>query len=129
MGNADGDSEIVGVIAVRSGLSIEQAHAVTHAAIETLADRLSGGEALDLMRHLPSPLRPAPRPKHKPADGFGLDEFIRRVSTQTGLPLEQAEAGIRAVLGTLRELLPAEEFEDVAAQLPREIGELALSAG
>jgi uncharacterized protein (DUF2267 family) len=116
--------EFIGGVAERAGVSTDDAEALTHATLQTLADRISGGEAEDVAAGLPDVLQSLMLPpRAKQAERFGLDEFLRRVSDRAGVPAAQARDGARAVLTTVRETVEG-EFEDVMMQLPREFEEL-----
>jgi len=60
-----------------------------------------------------------------PAESFGLEEFIRRVSDRAHVPSEQAREGARAVFAILHEAVSGGEFRDVMSQLPSEFTEFA----
>ena len=66
--------------AERAGLPEETAERIEHATLQTLADRISGGEAQDLAAQLPRPLQDDLRPPREEAEAFGVDEFVRRVA-------------------------------------------------
>ncbi|MYV38821.1 DUF2267 domain-containing protein [Streptomyces sp. SID1328] len=87
-----------------------------------LADRISGGEAQDLAESLPDPLKSWLRTDEEIAKGYGANSFVRRVADRAEVPHDLAEAGIRAVLATLREAAGDRDqgFRDATAQLPRE---------
>lgn len=106
--------------AERSGVSPDVAETLTRATFEVLADRISGGEAQDLAEPLPEPLKSWLRTDEEIAKGYGPNSFVRRVADRAEVPHELAEAGIRAVLATLREAVGDQEFRDATAQLPRE---------
>jgi uncharacterized protein (DUF2267 family) len=110
--------------AERAGLSEETAERIEHATLRTLADRISGGEALDLAAQLPTRLRHDLRPPHEEAEAFGVDEFVRRVAERGDVGPDEARTGVAAVLTTVREAVTPGEFDDVLSQLPREYGEL-----
>jgi uncharacterized protein (DUF2267 family) len=118
--------DFIDAVARRAGVSTEQATAITHATLETLADRISGGEANDLADQLPGGLEDHLRkpPTREFAESFGLGEFMQRVSARAGVDGPLASAGVRAVLTTLREAVAGDEFEDMLAQLPKEFGEV-----
>jgi uncharacterized protein (DUF2267 family) len=111
-------------VAQRAGVSAEQAEIHTRATLQTLADRLTAGEALDLAAQLPKPLQMALRQRTETAERFGLAEFSRRVRERAGIDEAAATNGIRAVFATMREAVTSGEFDDVLAQLPREFAEL-----
>lgn len=78
--------ELLNTVAQRAEISADQANAFTRATLETLAERISGGEARDLAAPLPKELQQPLRPRAEDAERFGLEEFIRRVSQRTELP-------------------------------------------
>ncbi|GHF18967.1 DUF2267 domain-containing protein [Streptomyces griseoluteus] len=106
--------------AERAGVSPDVAETLTRATFEVLADRISGGEAQDLAEPLPEPLKSWLRTDEEMAKGYGANSFVRRVADRAEVPHDLAEAGIRAVLATLREAVGDQEFRDATAQLPRE---------
>ena len=57
---------------------------------KTLADRISKEEALDLVEELPPELAPAMF-TDGPAEGFDVDEFIRRVAEREGADMASAK--------------------------------------
>jgi uncharacterized protein (DUF2267 family) len=111
--------------AEKAGLPKDQAEQLARATLETLADRITPGEADDLAAQLPEPLKePLLRPPDQPAEAFGVEEFIRRVSERAHVDPETARTGAVAVLDTVREAVTPGEFDDVTAQLPQEYREL-----
>jgi uncharacterized protein (DUF2267 family) len=66
--------------AERAGLPEETAERIEHATLQTLVDRITGGEAQDLAAQLPRPLQDDLRPPRKEAEAFDVDEFVRRVA-------------------------------------------------
>jgi uncharacterized protein (DUF2267 family) len=117
--------EFVQAVATRAGVSPEQARALTHAGLETLADRISGGEANDLADQLPEGLADHLRkpPTRELAEPFRLGQFVERVMVRAGVDRMLANAGVHAVLTTLRDAVAADEFDDMMAQLPKEFRE------
>jgi uncharacterized protein (DUF2267 family) len=114
--------DFIKAVAKRAGVSPEQATTIAYATLETLADRISGGEAADLADQLPDRLADHVQksPVREYAEPFELDEFIRRVSARAGIDAKMAETGARAVLTTVREAVPGYEFGDMIAQLPKD---------
>lgn len=108
----------------RAGASEEQTEIMIRATLETLADRLTAGEVLDLAAQLPKPLQTALRPRTETAERFDRAEFIRRTSERAGIDEAAAATAIRAVFTTLREAVTSGEFDDVLAQLPRDFAGL-----
>ncbi|WP_433393333.1 DUF2267 domain-containing protein [Micromonospora sp. KLBMP9576] len=109
-------------VARRTATSSEQAVALTRATLETLAERLTGGEALDLAAQLPKPLQLVlnPSPSTESAQRFGSAEFVARVALRAGVTEPAARDAARAVFVTLREAVSGGEFDDVVVQLPRD---------
>ncbi|MGC5285187.1 DUF2267 domain-containing protein [Micromonospora sp. DT231] len=110
----------------RTATSSEQAVEVTHAVLETFAERLTGGEVLDLAAQLPQPLQLVlkPSPSTEQADRFGAAEFVARVALRAGVREPAARDAARAVFTTLREAITGGEFDDVVTQLPRDYRDL-----
>ncbi|MER7894126.1 DUF2267 domain-containing protein [Micromonospora sp. NPDC094482] len=109
-------------VAQRTRTSSEQAVTLTRATLVTLAERLTGGEVLDLAAQLPKPLQVVlkPGPGTEAADRFGAAEFVARVGERAAVDEPAARDAIRAVLTTLREAITGGEFDDVVVQLPRD---------
>jgi uncharacterized protein (DUF2267 family) len=98
------------------------------AVLQTLAERISKGEARDLAQHLPPGLAPWLATESGP-EPFDVDEFLRRVADREGgVSLAQAERDARAVFAMLGRLAPAEEIDDMAAQLPNDFAPLVAEA-
>ncbi|MCW3047134.1 MAG: hypothetical protein JWO74_1418 [Solirubrobacterales bacterium] len=100
----------------------EQAERAVRATLQTLAERISGGEVDDLERALPPELRgPLERGKalsNAAARPMSLDDFVRAIAEREGATPAEAREHARAVFATLREAVGDEELADVAAQLP-----------
>jgi uncharacterized protein (DUF2267 family) len=109
-------------VAQRTRTESEQAVRLTRAVLETLAERLTGGEVLDLAAQLPRPLQLVlkPSPRTESADRFGAAEFVARVALRGGVEEPAARDAVRAVFTTLREAISGGEFDDVVTQMPRE---------
>ncbi|MEU8781111.1 DUF2267 domain-containing protein [Streptomyces sp. NPDC048637] len=118
------DKEFFRAVADRAGLSRQEAADLTRATLETLALRLSGGEARDLALELPEPLRVSLQQGRAEMVVFGPAESIRRVRRRTGLSGPEADRGVRAVLGTLQEAISRKEFAHAMSQLGKEYAHL-----
>lgn len=120
------DEDFIDAVASRAGLPAEQAATLTRATLTTLAERISGGEANDLADQLPDALGQHLRtsPVREDAEPFGTGEFVRRVRERAGVDETAAATAVRAVLATLPQAVLGGEFEDTAAQLPKEYGEM-----
>jgi uncharacterized protein (DUF2267 family) len=117
-------TEFIQSVAARPAVSPNQAEPLTRATLETLAERISGGELRDLAPRLPEELRGCLRKPTETAEPFGLTEFFQRVRTRAGVDLQSATGGTRAVLDTLREAVSAKEYGDLVSQLPEEFWQL-----
>jgi uncharacterized protein (DUF2267 family) len=114
-------NEFIETVSQRTGLPREAAETLTHASLQVLGERLSGGEAEDLRAQLPKELKgDLDVPKQKPAEGFGAEEFTRRVAERAGMDEVAAQLGAAAVLATLSDAVTPGEFDDVLSQLGRE---------
>ena len=108
----------------RAAIRPEDARRATEAVLETLAERIAGGEVDDLIARLPvelhEPLRRGKEAHGGKATRMRLDEFVRRVAEREGVDLDEAREHARAVFETLRDAVGEREFLDVTAQLPEE---------
>jgi uncharacterized protein (DUF2267 family) len=106
------------------GLSADEAAEAVDATLETLAERISGGEVEDLMSQLPRELHPALVRGSDESQGvaqrMSLEEFVRELAEREGATPDDAVDHARAVFKTLRQAVDEGEFEDVMAQLPDE---------
>jgi uncharacterized protein (DUF2267 family) len=110
-------------VADRAGIRPADAQRTTEAVLETLAERIAGGEVADLIAMLPVELHPALRrgaARTRKATRMSLEDFVRRVAEREGIDPWQAREHVRAVFETLREAIDPREFVDVTAQLPAE---------
>jgi uncharacterized protein (DUF2267 family) len=107
-----------------AGVDADTARRATDAVLETLAERIAGGEVEDLISRLPvelhEPLRRGDDASNGAAARMSLDTFLRHVAEREGVDLEQAREHTRAVFAALREAVGEKEFSDVTAQLPNE---------
>jgi uncharacterized protein (DUF2267 family) len=114
----------------RAGLDRERAERALEAVLETLAERIAGGEVDDLAEALPEELAPALHRGRERSGGraqrLSLDEFVARVAEREDLTWEDALEHVRAVFATLREVLPAKELSDLLDELPRAYHEALL---
>lgn len=118
-------TEFIQAVAAKPKISPAQAEPITRATLQTLAERITGGQARDLASQLPEELKASvtssagvnPEP-------FGLPEFLERVQARAAVDLQAATDGARAVLDTLREKISAKEYGDVVDQLPQDFWQL-----
>jgi len=120
--------EFIEAVAERADTSRGEAQALVRATLRTLAERISGGEAEDLRAQLPRELKGDLASPEENAQGFDVDEFVRRVAERTGLDATDARARVAAVLSVLRDAVSPGEFDDVLSQLGREFAELIEAA-
>ena len=94
--------------------------------LQTLADRLTGKEANDLLAQLPAALKelvvvsPSPQP-------ISVDEFVQRVADELSVEPDEARRRIRAVFATLREAVTWGELRDVLEEVDPEYVDLLLA--
>ena len=118
--------DFIGQVQHRAGPgSHAEAERATRATLETLAERLAGGEAHDLAAQLPPELA---RSLELPDAGIGakltLDEFFELVSEREGVDLPDATFHARVVIGVLTEAVSMGEIQDVRVQLPAAFAQL-----
>jgi uncharacterized protein (DUF2267 family) len=105
----------------RTGVGWDRAEHAARAALETLGERISGGQARDLARDLPSDVRRWLLDSAAgDAEAFDATEFVRRVAEREGVDTDTAEQHARAVFVAVARLVPGREFEQMVAELPRD---------
>jgi uncharacterized protein (DUF2267 family) len=115
----------VTTIQQKAGISWDKAERAARATLETLGERISGGQARDLAADLPSQAREWLLRHGGNAEPFDAREFVRRVAEREEVDTETAERHARAVLVALARLLPGDEIADLAAELPKDYAPLA----
>jgi uncharacterized protein (DUF2267 family) len=112
----------------RTGLGPDGARRAVRAVLGTLAERIPAGQVRDVMMWLPRDLHDDLRAGVSRADDSSprmpATDFLRRVAEREGLEPEVAVGHVRAVLATLRDALPPDEFSDVQVGLPPEYSPL-----
>lgn len=92
------------------------------------AQRLSGGEAEDLLLGLPRTLRPLVtrcfRHPERQVETFGVDTLVARVAEHLQTSPQRARELVTAVFGAVRAVLPADQVQDAASQLPPDLRDL-----
>ena len=91
--------------------------------LQTLAERIDRGEARDLAARLPAEVAPWIATT-SPAEGFDVDEFVRRVAQREGVDEPTAYGHARAVLDALDRAVGPDELADVAAELSNDYAAL-----
>ena len=102
-----------------SGFTGESAERAVTAVLRTLAERLSVGEARDLVEELPPQLGPYLFTAD-PAEGFDVDEFLRRVAERADFDSQTAKVAAQGVFTALARAVGEREFADLVAQLPKD---------
>lgn len=117
------ENEFVDRVSGRAGLDMPAAARAAEAVLETLAERIAGGEVDDIAEALPESLRGALERGKQNSGGkaqkMSLDEFVARIADREGITWEDALEHTRAVFATLREALPDKEWSDLLDELPR----------
>ena len=118
--------EFIGQVQNRARLSSRgDAEVATRATLETLAERLAGGEPFNAAAQLPKGI--ANYLQHEYAGmgtRFSLDEFFQRISQREGVELPDAVYHARVVIEVLREAISPGEINDIRSQLPSEYNAL-----
>jgi uncharacterized protein (DUF2267 family) len=118
----------VTTIQQKAGISWEKAERAAQATLETLAERISSGEARDLAADLPSGVRDWLLEARGNAQPFDANEFVRRVAEREGVDTDTAERHARAVLIALARLERSDEIADLMAELPKDYAPLLREA-
>ncbi len=102
--------------------SREEAEKATRATLETLAERLAGGEPHDLASQLPPELAGYLRYEgEETSEPFSLDEFFERVTRRDeGVDQPRAVYHARVVMEVLGDAVTRGEMDHVRSQLPSE---------
>jgi uncharacterized protein (DUF2267 family) len=109
------------------GLDREAAGRAVQATLQTLAERLPGGEAWHILRELPAELKPSMHNDSGP-DAFGVDEFLHRVAEREGTDTETALRHARGVFDALGDALSPDVAAHLAASLPQTFAPLVAEA-
>ncbi|HEY2194643.1 MAG TPA: DUF2267 domain-containing protein [Actinomycetospora sp.] len=119
------DNQFIDEVAERANVVREQAEALTRATLWTLGERITGGEARHIAAQLPVELQTPLVAAEEEAEGFSLDEFIRRTAERAGVDRGTADIGVAAVLATLRDTISGDDVSHMMSQLPLEFREVA----
>ena len=112
----------LGLVGDHAGVDRDRARRAAEAVLETLAERIDGGEIDDLIERLPMELHP-PLQRGRARTGgratrLGLDAFVIRVAQREGGGDLEAVQHAHAVFLALRETVGDDEFFDITSQLP-----------
>lgn len=119
--------EFIRMVQSDAGLDADAAERAARATLTTLAERLSPGEARDLLEEVPAEMKPRVYTESA-AERFDIDEFLRRVAERAGMDVETAERHARAVFFAFGRAVRADEIDDVAAELPQDFEPLITEA-
>jgi uncharacterized protein (DUF2267 family) len=115
----------VAAVAERAGLDADAARRATDATLETLAERIAGGEVRDLIMRLPiglhGPLTLGTQRNGGQAQPMSPERFMRHIAEREGVTPDVARLHARAVFAALREAVGDDEFFDVTVQLPPDL--------
>jgi len=106
--------------------SRQEAERATQATLQTLAERLAGGEPKDLASQLPPELAEYMRYEgEETSNPFSLDEFFERVNEKDGgVDRPTAVYHARVVVEVLGDAVTQGVIDDVRSQLPDEYAPL-----
>jgi uncharacterized protein (DUF2267 family) len=105
-------------VADHGGIDDETAWQATKAVLQTLAEKLAGGEVDDLAEQLPEELRYIlEAARTRKSRRMSLADFVQRVAEREGVPNEVAREHARAVFQALREAVTGDEWLDMTAEL------------
>lgn len=119
--------EFIEITQRETGLDVHAAERAARATLTTLAERLSSGQARDLLEQLPAELKPWLYTECA-AEPFTVDDFVRRVAERENVDLETAERHARAVFFALGRAVSGDEISDVADELPQDFEPLIAEA-
>jgi uncharacterized protein (DUF2267 family) len=115
-------------VAERANVDVDTARRAAEATLETLAERIAGGEVDDLLAHLPlelhGPLHRVKDDRRAEARRMSLDDFVEKIAEREGTDRFTAFPHAQAVFVTLQDAVGEGEFSDVRSQLPPEYAEL-----
>ena len=106
--------------------SREEAENATKATLETLAERLVGGEPKDLASQLPAEIAEyLGYEGEQDPNPFSLDEFFERVNEKDpSVDKPRAVYYARVVIAVLQDAVTQGEIDHIRSQLPREYNPL-----
>lgn len=99
--------------------SRDDAVEVTHTVLGTLGERLNAAEPFDLASQLPTTVADAlDSSVDRPAETFGVHEFLDRVAEREDTTTEEARQQATAVLTTVADAVSPGEVNQLISQLP-----------
>ena len=113
--------DFVGQVQHRARLpSSAEAVKAIRSTLETLGQRLSGGEVKDLASQLPEEIARFLPHEDSPAEPLSLNQFLVRVSDAEGVDLPASVHHTRAVISVLQDAVSPGEMEHIKDQLPED---------
>lgn len=103
-----------------AGLDDVDPDAATEATLETLAARITGGQAGDLAMYLPRDVRAPLTDTDEGTSPLDWTEFRDRIASRMDVETDDATDVTRAVFAAIRETTAERELENVLTQLPDE---------
>jgi uncharacterized protein (DUF2267 family) len=103
----------------RAQLDRESAERATQATLETIGERLSKGQARDIVEQLPVEF--AAWILTDRTESFDVDELVIRIAKREGTDFDTAERHARVVFSVLREAITPDEVDDLVADLPEDM--------
>jgi uncharacterized protein (DUF2267 family) len=113
-------AEFIEIVVREAAISEQQAERAARATLESLAERISGGEAHDIAQQLPDQLR-AILDRDGDPQPLSAEQFLQRVQAREQVPSSVARQHVRAVFTALRRAVGHDEIADLASELPREL--------
>jgi uncharacterized protein (DUF2267 family) len=110
-------STFIAIVEDYAGTRRREAERATRGTLETLAERLTGGQARAVAGDLPEELRPY-LAGGEPAQTLNLHAFLHRVADREAVPVPTAARYSRAVFTALGRALSRLVRKDLADQLP-----------
>jgi uncharacterized protein (DUF2267 family) len=127
MGTSMDVTEFLEFVEREADLAPPDAERAVQATLETLGERISGGESDDLAAELPEPLRHLVRSQGN-AEALDVDEFLRRVAERERTDVASAKRHVRAVFAALGRTVSVAELSDMASELPKDFEPLLAAA-
>ncbi len=119
-----GDEFIRRVQALTPSHDRDAAHTATVATLEALGQYLSPLQARRMTARLPRELAEVAGRLAGQGGPATIESFYAQLTARTHLPREDAIRYARAVIGVLRQTVPAGDLSDIILKLPRELFEL-----
>ncbi|WP_433112501.1 DUF2267 domain-containing protein [Micromonospora sp. CA-246542] len=117
-------AEFLETVGKRARMPAPEAANVVGATLTALAEGIGGGEARHLATQVPEELRGYLYKDVDFAERIDLVEFLNEVGVRAGTNGERTAEGARAVLTTLREVVSAEDSENLESELPSDFRRL-----